>query len=84
MKDPYEQYANIFMSSMAGEMSGLTKEQVIALCKTKWPTQTEFVAMMASLENHAETQIEQARAQLKPGQTLGIAYPIEVPRGPMH
>jgi hypothetical protein len=36
------------------------------------------------LENHAEMQNEQAQAQLKPGQTLCIAYPIEVPSGPLH
>ena len=84
MADPYEQYADIFMSSLAGEMSGLSKAQFIALCKTKWPIQTEFVAMMASLQGHAEMQVEQAQAKLQPGQTLGIAYPIDVPSGPLH
>lgn len=84
MADPYEQYADIFMSSMAGQMSGLTKEQLMVLLKTKFPVEAEFVKSMEALSAHAEMQIAQAQAQLKPGQTLGIAYPIEVPRGPLH
>lgn len=84
MADPYEKYAEIFMSSMAGEMSGLSKDQFIALCKTKFPDEAAFVKQMEALTAHAEMQIAQAQAQLKPGQTLGIAYPIEVPRGPVH
>lgn len=84
MADHYEKYADIFMSSMAGEMSGLTKDQFIVLCKSKFPDEAAFVKQMEALTAHAEMQIEQAQAKLKPGQTLGIAYPIEVPRGPVH
>lgn len=82
--DPYEKYADIFMSSMAGEMSGLTKDQFVVLCKSKFPDEAEFVKTMAALTATAEAQIAQAQAQLKPGQKLGIAYPIDVPRGPVH
>jgi hypothetical protein len=82
--DPYEKYADIFMSSMAGEMSGLTKEQFIALCKSKFPDEVAFAKQMDSLAAAAEKHIEQAQAQLKPGETLGIAYPIEVPTGKTH
>lgn len=84
MADHYEKYADIFMSSMAGEMSGLTKGQFIALCKSKFPDEVAFAKQMEALTAHAQMQIEKARAQLKPGHTLGIAYPIEVPPGPVH
>ena len=84
MTDPYEKYADIFMSSMAGEMSGLTKVQFIALCKSKFPDEAAFVKQMDALTAHAEMQIAQAQAQLKPGHVLAVAYPIDVPRGPVH
>lgn len=84
MTDPYETYTDVFMSSLAGEMSGLSKEQFLALLKTKFPNEADFVATMEALAAHAGMQIEQAQAKLKPGQTLGIGYPLEVPRGPLH
>lgn len=84
MADAYDKYADIFMSSMAGEMSGLTKEQFTSICKAKFPVESEFVKSMEVLTAHAEMQIAQAQAQLKPGETLGIAYPMEVPSGPLH
>ena len=84
MADSYEKYADIFMSSMAGEMSGLSKVQFIALCKSKFPDEAAFVKQMEELTEFAEMQIAQAQAQLKPGQSLDIAYPIDAPTGPLH
>lgn len=60
MTDPYAQYADIFMSSMAGKASGLTKEQFISRCKAQWPTQIAFLQAMATMEEHASMLVEQA------------------------
>jgi len=65
-------------------MSGLTKSQFIALCKSKFPDEVAFVKKMESLTAHAQMQIEQAQAQLKPGQSLSIAYPVEIQSGLLH
>lgn len=84
MADAYEKYADIFMSSMSGQMSGLTKAQFVARLKDKFPNEAVFVVQMEALTAQAEMQIAQAQAQLKPGQVLAVAYPIDHPRGPVH
>jgi hypothetical protein len=82
--DPYEKYADIFMASMAGEMSGLTKEQFIAVCKAKFPIEAEFVATMEAMTAQVEGQIAEVQANLKPGQSLAVGYRVETPSGPLH
>ena len=72
------------MSSLAGEMSGLTKEQFLAICKAKYPDEVDFVKAMEALAGHAEMQIEQAQAKLEPGQTLAVAYVVETRNTPVH
>jgi hypothetical protein len=81
----YDKYADIFMGSMAGQMSGLTREQFIQTCKTKFPVEADFIKMAESLTVRAEQHIAQAQASLKPGQVLGVASPIgKRQHGPLH
>jgi hypothetical protein len=72
------------MSSLAGEMSGLNKQQFISICKSKFPDEAAFMRQMNALTAHAEMQIREVQDKLKPGQALGIAYPVEVHNGPVH
>lgn len=81
----YEKFANIFMLSMAGQMSGLTREQFIQTCKSKFPVEADFVKMTAALEAQVAQQMAQMQASLKPGHVLAFGYPIGTPdRGTLH
>lgn len=80
----YEKYADIFLSSLAGEMSGLNKEQFIAICKSKFPDEAAFAKEMEVMTAQVEKQIEMVQAQLKPNQILAFGYPVEVSHGPMN
>ena len=76
----YDKYADIFMGSMAGQMSGLTREQFIQTCKTKFPVEADFIKMAEAIAAQAQQHIAQAEASLKPGQVLAVAYPIKTPQ----
>lgn len=76
MPDAYEEFAELFMNSLAGQMAGLSKEQVIAKFRFTFPDEAQFRAHVATLQATAEQQVAAAQAQLKPGQQLGIAYPV--------
>lgn len=84
MADPYDKYADIFMSSMAGAMSGLSKEQFIGVCKAKYPIESEFIASMEAMTAQVEGQIAEVHANLKPGQSLAVGYLVEAPPGTLH
>ena len=74
--NPYEHYADIFMGTLAGKMSGLTRAGFIAMSKAKYPDVAAFKKSMEQLEATAIAQIEKAKQGLQPGQTLAIAYPV--------
>jgi len=73
----YEKFADIFMSSMAGQMTGLTREQFIQICKTKYPVEADFAKMAECLELQAIEQITRLQESVKPGEILAFAYPID-------
>jgi hypothetical protein len=84
MSDAYEQFADVFMGTLAGQMAGLTRDQFIAQCKAKYPDPKAFADLIAQITAVAEKQVTQAQASLKPGQVLGVAYPLNDPGGQVH
>lgn len=89
MTDPYEQFADAFLSSTSGQMSGMNRQEVIALFRSKWPVLQDFEAMIASVTKQASDTIEQAQAQLPPGHVLAVGYPVDkhghlIRKSPLH
>lgn len=72
----YEKFADIFMSSTAGQMTGMTREQFIQMCKIKYPLEDDFAKMVEYLELQAIEQVTQLQASLKSGEVLAFAYPV--------
>lgn len=62
------------MGTMAGQMSGLTREQLVAQCMAKYPDPADFELVLAQATAVAEKQIAQAQAKLQPGQELCVGY----------
>jgi hypothetical protein len=77
MPDVYEQFADVFLSSMSGQMAGLSRDEVIAMFRKKWPNAAEFEAMIQTISAQAQDTISQAQAQLKPGEVLAVGYPVD-------
>ena len=82
MTDPYDKYADIFMASMAGQNSGLTKDQFILLCKKKFPIESEFVKTMDELTKNIEAKIQQS--QFTGDQSFGSPYSVNGSNHHMH
>lgn len=80
----YEKYADLFMTTMAGEMSGLNRDQILARMKDCFPNEADFIQLMQTLEAQVQTQIVQATAKLQPGQALAFGHVFEQPAGPVH
>lgn len=80
-KDVYEDYADMMMGTLAVQLGGSSRAQVLAALKAKFPVEADLVAFVQKMELQANTMLEQAQAKLKPGQTLGIAYPIDPASG---
>ena len=81
----YEEMADLMLTTLAGEMAGLNREQFIALFKSKFPNETEFRTLVEATKAQGEAAIAQAQAQLPPGHTLIMAIPInESPCSPLH
>ena len=73
----YEETADLMLSTMAGQQAGLTRDQFIALFKEKFPVESELRSFMATAKQQAETAIAEAQAQLKPGQSIMIGFPVK-------
>lgn len=80
----YEEFADLFMGTLAGEMSGLSRDQFLDLMKQRFPDESAFVRHMQDLQAVAQAQISQATAKLKPGQELAVGYSVDQPVGPTH
>ena len=74
----YEEMADLFMQSLAGEMAGLTREEFIAKVRAEWPDEEVARAGFERLKRAALRQVEQAEAEAaKRGQKIvGIGYPV--------
>jgi hypothetical protein len=77
MADIYEKTADIFLSSMAGQMSGMTRDQLIAHFKKRFPCENEFKAVVEAAKLQAEAAVLEAQANLAPGHVLAFGYVID-------
>ncbi len=80
-KDAYETYADMMMGTLAVQLGGSSRAQVLAALKAKFPVEADLVAFVQTMEAQATAMLEQAQSKLQPGQTLGIAYPIKPASG---
>lgn len=75
-KDAYESCADMMMETMAVQLGGASRPQVLGALKAKFPVEADLVAYVQTLEAQANVLMAQAQAKLQPGESLGIAYPI--------
>ncbi len=80
-KDAYEACADMMMGTLAVQLGGASRAQVLTALKAQFQVEADLVAYVKTLEKQANAMLEQAQSQLKPGQTLGIAYPIDPASG---
>lgn len=80
-KDAYEDCADMMMGTLAVQLGGASRAQVLAGLKAKFQTEADLVAFVQAMEMQANAMLEQAKSKLKPGQTLGIAYPLHPASG---
>ena len=81
MRDIYEEMADMMLTTMVGQMAGLTREQFIETFKTKFPEESEFRALVERTKAQGEMLAAQAQANLPPGHQLAIAVPVDAGAG---
>lgn len=77
MADAYEEMADMMVTSLAGELAGLSREQFIEVFKSKFPVEDDFRALVETTKAQGKAMVAKAQAQLQPGQELAIAIPID-------
>ncbi|MBY0453757.1 MAG: hypothetical protein K2Q11_02605 [Burkholderiaceae bacterium] len=77
MADAYESMADLMMGTLTIQMSGITREELIATFKAKYPVEAEFEEFVKMTRAVAEMQVAAAEAGLQPGQHLAMAWPVE-------
>ena len=76
MASSYDNIADMMLTTMAGEFSGLNRDEMVSLLKAKFPDETMLRSYTDSLQAHIEQQIDQLQARLQHGQTMAFAYPV--------
>lgn len=72
MSNAYEEFADMFMSTLAGQMTGMNRDEVIALLKSRMPNEEEFRQHMISISQMVEEQVAQIQAALSGESTVVI------------
>lgn len=77
----YDDIADIFMSSLAAQVSGVTRAEFIARIREKWPTEEEARAGFESIRKMASAKLDEAQreAMKRNARIVGIAYPVKKP-----
>lgn len=75
----YDEMADLFMSSLAGEMSGLTRDEFLAKLKTEWPDEEIARAAYERLKRAALRMQQEAEnaAAARGAKIVGIGYRID-------
>ena len=84
MADAYESMADLMMSTLTMRMSCVTREELIATFKAKYPIEAEFEEFVKMTRTVAEVQVAAAEAGLQPGQHLAMAWPVEAAPSVVH
>lgn len=72
MSNAYEEFADMFMSTLAGQMTGMNRDEVIALLKSRMPNEEEFRQHMISISQMVEEQVAQIQAAFSGESTVVI------------
>jgi hypothetical protein len=74
----YDEIADVFMRSLAGELSGITREQFIAHVRAKWPTEDEARKGFEELRGRATRELNEAMrdAAARGKAIVGIGYKV--------
>lgn len=78
MPDIYEEMADMMLTTLAGELAGLSREQFIATFRSKFPVESEFRELVEKTKAQGEMMIAKAQANLPPGHEIAIAIPLNV------
>ena len=79
MTNFYEQVADVFMATMAGELSGVTREQFIARFKKRYPTEDAARAVYSEMQKQAEAAQAKAEkdAAARGMKVIGLGYRVD-------
>ena len=73
MNDAYEEFADMFMNTLTGQMTGMTRDEVIALLKSRMPNEEEFRQHMIGISRMVEEQMAQIQSALSGENTVVIS-----------
>ena len=72
MSDAYEEFADMFMTTLTGQLSGMTRDEVVALVKSRMPNEEEFRQHMIGISQMVEEQMSQIQSALSGQNTVVI------------
>ena len=72
MSDAYEEFADMFMTTLTGQLSGMTRDEVVALIKNRMPNEEEFRQHMVGISQMVEEQMAQIQNALSGQNTVVI------------
>jgi len=75
----YDEIADLFMASLAGEVSGVTREQFIDRVRKQWPTEKIAREQFDILQKRAAVDVAKAErdAAARGQKIVGIGYPVK-------
>lgn len=77
MADAYESMTDLMMGTLTIRMSCVTRDELIAKFKAKYPVESEFEEFVKMTQTVAEVQLAAAKAGLQHGQHLAVAWPVK-------
>jgi len=72
MSNAYEEFADMFMGTLNGQMTGMNRDEVIALIKNRMPNEEEFRQHMIGISQMVEEQMAQIQNALSGQNTVVI------------
>ncbi len=72
----YEEVAELILSSFVGQLSGMTKAQIVQHLKNQSVSEEELRRTLAQAKQEAEQMVEEVQRQLQPGQDIAVAYRV--------
>ncbi len=78
MANLYNEIADMFMESLAGQMSGITRDDFMARLKQQCPDEKSLSVFYSTVQTQANAMVADAQSRAeKSGSTIvGIAYPV--------
>jgi anthranilate phosphoribosyltransferase len=79
MRTVYDEIADVFMTSLAAEVSGVTRGEIMRRMREKWPTEEQARAAFEEMSRQAEALADEARrdAAKRGHVVVGIGYRVK-------